>query len=131
MPLASVKLAIEQKFFRNANQSFLNEEPCFTARLNWPLMDRRRTNQLLSLGRDVISKTVAVVTGHCVMGRHAERMRLPFNGFCRAFKSAEEEETATTFFVSAGLVSLTELYPIDVKCIASYNKLSNWFFRVG
>ena len=38
--------------------------------LDWPLMDRRRTNQLIELGRDIISTTVVMITGHCVMGRH-------------------------------------------------------------
>ena len=37
----------------------------------WPSMDRRRTNQLLRLDRDVIWIRVAVLTD-CVMGRHAE-----------------------------------------------------------
>ena len=55
VPLASIKLDIEQKFFRDAKLSWLNEESCSTASLIWSLMDRRRTNQLLGLGRDVIS----------------------------------------------------------------------------
>ena len=39
-----------------------------TARLAWPLMDRRRTNQLLGLVRDIISTIVAMPKGHCIMG---------------------------------------------------------------
>ena len=93
MPLASVKLTIVWRFFRDANLTWVNEESCSTARLTWPKMDRRRTNRLLGLGRDVISTTVAVLTGHCRMGRHAERMRLPFNDFCRGCRSTEEEKT--------------------------------------
>ena len=50
------------------------------------------------LGRDVISTTVAMLTGHCVMGRHAERMRLPFNDIHRGFRFAEEDETVIYFF---------------------------------
>lgn len=144
MPLASVKLAITRKFFLDANLSWVNEESCSTARLTWPLMDRRRTNQLLGLGRGIISITVAMLTGHCVMGRHAERMRLPFNDFCRGCRSAEEEETVIHFlcqcpslarcryrlFGSPFLVSLTELSSIDVKDIASFIKLSGWFSSV-
>ena len=83
MPLAAVKLGIERKFFGDANLSWVNEESCTIARCIWPLMDKRRTNQLLGLSRDIISITMGVLTGHCVMGRHAERMRLPFNDFCR------------------------------------------------
>ena len=47
VPLDSVKLAIARKFFRDANLSWVTEEFCSAARLTWPLMDRRRTNQLL------------------------------------------------------------------------------------
>ena len=103
MPLTSVKLYIERKFFRDANLSWFNKESCYTARLTWPLMDS--TNQSLGLGRDVISTTVAMLTGHCVVGRHAERMRLSFNDFCCRCRSAQKEETVIHFFfVSARLL---------------------------
>ena len=97
MPLASVKLAITRKFFRDTNLAWVNEESRSNARLTWLLMDRRGNNQLLRLRRDIITITVAVLTSHCVMGRHAERMRLPFNDFCRGCRSAEEEETVILF----------------------------------
>ena len=58
--LVSVKLDIERKFFCNANRSWVNKESCSTERLTWPLMDRRHTNQLLGLGRDVKSTTVTL-----------------------------------------------------------------------
>ena len=97
-------------------------------------MDRRRINQLLGLGRDVISTTVAVLTGHCIIERHAKRKRLAFNNFCRGSKFAEVEETVMHFlfqfpslsrrryslFGSPFIVSLTELSSIDIKGIASY-----------
>ena len=44
------------------------------------------TNQLHGLGSDVISTTMGVLTGHCAMGSHVERMRLSFNVFCRGCK---------------------------------------------
>ena len=50
------------------------------------------------LGRDIISTTVAMVTGYCVMGRHTESMRLPINDFCRGCRSAAEEDTVVRFF---------------------------------
>ena len=54
MPLASVKLDIERKFFWDTKLSWVNEESCSIAKLTWSLMDERRTNQLLGLSRDVI-----------------------------------------------------------------------------
>ena len=56
------------------------------------------SGQLLGLDRD-ISTTVAMLTGHCVMGRHAERMRRSLNDFCRFCRSAEEED----HFLGAGI----------------------------
>ena len=51
----SFKLTIARKFFRDANLSWISEEFCSNAGLTWPLMDRRRTKQLLGLGRNIIS----------------------------------------------------------------------------
>ena len=126
---ATVKLDIERKFFRDVNLNSVNEESCSIARFTWSLMDKRRTNQLLGLSRDVILTTVAVLTGHCVMRRHAERMRIAFNDFCRECRSTEKEETVVHFlyqcpslarhkyrlFGSSFLVSLTELSSLDIK----------------
>ena len=75
----SFKLAIVRRFSRDANLSWINEVSCSTAGITWPLMDRRRTNQLFGFGRNIISITVTMLTNHCVVGRHAERMRLLFN----------------------------------------------------
>ena len=52
-------------------------------------MDRRRTNKLIGLDRNIISIAVAMLTGHCVMGGHAERMRLPFKDFCRGARVSD------------------------------------------
>ena len=133
MPLTLVKSAIERKFFRDANLSWVNEESCSIARLIWPSIDKRRTNQLLGLGRNVISITVAMLTRLCVMKTHVAIMQLLSNDFCRECRSLEEEETAIHFlchcpslarcryklFGCPILVNLTELSFMDVKGIAS------------
>ena len=96
-PLSSMKLAIARKFFRDANLFWINKESCSTAIITWPLMDRRHTNQLLNFGTDVISTTVAMLTGYCVMGRHAERMMLPFDDFCSECRAVKKEEIVAHF----------------------------------
>ena len=78
MPLASIKLNIVGKFFRDAKLSWINEESCSTARLTWPLMNGRPTNQLLGFGCYFNLTAGAVLTGNCLTGRHVERMMLPF-----------------------------------------------------
>ena len=107
-------------------------------RLTWTSMVRRRANQLRGLDRNIISITVGMSTGHCVMGRYAKRMKFTFNEFCSGYRPFEEEKTIIYFlcqrpfvarcryrlFGSPILVSITELSSIDVKNIASS-------FRVG
>ena len=95
--IISATVAIMWKFFRDENQSWVNVDSYSTARLTRPLMDSKRINQLFGLGRDIISATVAMFTDHCVIGRHAERMGLPFNDFFRGCRCLEEEETILHF----------------------------------
>ena len=139
LPHTSFKLAIERKFFQDANLFLIKEESCSTARLTWRSMGRKRTNELLGLGRNTILITVAMLTCHFVMGRHAEEMRIPFNDCCLVCRPAEKEDTVINFlcqcpslarckyrlFGSPTLVSLTELSSIDVKDKVSFIKLSD------
>ena len=99
-------------------------------------MDRTHTIQLLNLGRNIILITVAMLTGHCVMERHAERMQLAFNDFCLECRSAVEE-----FLVSMAISCQVHIKAIwlfnscqfdratDVKYIASFIKLWQIFQR--
>ena len=83
---------------RNANLSWVNVKSCSTAKLTWPSINRRRTNQLPGLGIDMH-------TSHCVMGRHTDRMGLPFNDFCLECRSVEEGQIvlSISFLVSCQL----------------------------
>ena len=45
-----------------ANLFWANEESCSTSRLTWPLIDSKCSNQLLRLGRNIISTMVAMLT---------------------------------------------------------------------
>ena len=138
IPLVSFQLANAGKFFRNANLYWVNLVLLHRqTHLPLLLMDRRRTNQLLGLDCDIISITVAMLTGPCVMGRHGERMQLPFNDFCHSCRSAKKEKIVIHFysqcpslarcrnrlFGSLFLVSLTELSSVDIKDIASFIKM--------
>ena len=50
-------------------------------RLTYPLRVRRH-NQLIGLDRNVTCDRSAMLTGHCVMGRHAVRLRHSTKDFC-------------------------------------------------
>ena len=93
VPLASVMLAIVRKFFRNANLYWVNVESCSTARLTGSYMDRRRTNNLLGLGRDIISTMITMFTGNC---SH-------LTTFARNAGPLRKRRLFSTFFVSAHL----------------------------
>lgn len=91
-------------------------------------IDKRRANQLLQFDRNVISTTVALFTGHWVMGRHAGKLQLPSNGFCQGCGSVKDLETVIhvlcqwpslpscrfMFFDSLFLVSITEISAIVI-----------------
>ena len=101
--------------------------------ISWPLMDKRLTNQLLGLGRDVISTSVAMLTGRCVMGRHSERMRLPLNDFCHGCRSAEKEENVIHFLCQCPSLSRCRYRLFGSPFLhwyqgySFYIELSGWF----
>ena len=47
---------------------------------------------------------VAMLTGHYIVDRHADRMRLPFNDFCYVSRSTEAEELVVHYLVNAHLL---------------------------
>ena len=104
------------KFFRSAYLSWVNEE------------SPAPPHQLLRLGRDIISTTVAMVTGHCVMGPLRKR-RLSSTSFVSARLLLDAD--IGRLFGSPFLVSLMVLSSIDIKDIASFIKLSSWFSSLG
>ena len=95
--IISVKLAIGQQFFRDANLSCTNEESCSIARPTWSMLNRKRNKRLLKLDRKVISITVDMLTCHCLMGIHAESVQLRSTEYCSGYGSAEDEENVIPF----------------------------------
>ena len=63
---------------------------CCNARLIYPTIDKRRTNQLLKLDRTVILITVAILTDH-------GEMRTDYSTHQITFPLVEEEETVIQF----------------------------------
>ena len=140
-PLATIKLQVKEWYTAQANAIWRAESTCSTTRQTWPSLTRRRTIDLLSLNRRSIQLTTSVLTGHCALGKHAERLGLPFNDYCRSCGSEEEEETVLhlmcqcpalarkrlTTLGAAFFPSLTSLSSLDIKDIARFLIKSNWF----
>ena len=110
MPLAAFKLAFAWKLFQDENLPWVNEEACFSAIFTWLLIDRRCMNQLLGLDRDIILITVAMLTGHCVMGKHAENMHLPSNDFYSGYRSTGGEDCLLCLLLNAGTDCLVDRF---------------------
>ena len=76
--LTTVRLGITRKFYQNDNLSWIIEESCSNAILTLFSMNKKPTNLLLWLGRNVFGHI-----GHCAIRRHLLRTHLLSNDFCR------------------------------------------------
>ena len=91
IPLATCKLLLRNRTFSTANDRWSMGLDGFKSKLMWPRLNMRRTKALLSLNRPDVALVVAVVTGHCLIGEHAWRLRVSSNDFCRSCGDEEEE----------------------------------------
>ena len=131
-PLQSVKHTVKQRYISEANRIWANESTCSVARQTWNSLNLKRTRQLLQLKRNTIGTVVSVLTGHCLIGRHAARLGIPAPDYCRSCESIEEDETVLHLMYecpglakrrhrlrSAFLTSLTELSSIDISSLSA------------
>ena len=141
MPLATARGLINQHYLNVANERWVSEITCVIARQTWPNIDPKRSTQLISANRKSISTVSNVLTGHCILGRHAARLGLPYNDYCRSCDSEEEEETVSHLLCHCPALSrrrfkhfgahflddLTELSTVNIRDIARFISESNWF----
>lgn len=93
MPLNTLRRETYLKFVSRANDRWKGLTTCRRPRLTWPAYDRSRSDQLVALPRGDIARAVAMCTGHWPVGRHAARLGIPHNDYCRSCKDGAEEET--------------------------------------
>ena len=91
--LTTCKQLISHNLYNKATARWRSESTCSESRKIWPNMDGQRSKQLLKLPRIHIRNLIGVITGHWVIGRHAQRLLLPYNDFCRSCNDEEEEES--------------------------------------
>lgn len=96
-PLGSVKEEIDRIAKQLAQSRWTGLTTCSISRQLWPVLDNRKTAALLQHSRRDLRNITAVITGHCLFGRHAERMQIPTNDFCRSCRDEEEEESIQHF----------------------------------
>lgn len=97
IPLVEISNMIDGKMEREMRDRWTSLSNCRISRTLWPLPNRRRTKELLSFGKRTISIIIGVLTGHCLIGRMAERMGFSVTDYCRSCGDEEEEETIEHF----------------------------------
>ena len=92
-PLSVCKQLISREFHLKGMERWTTESTCVETRKIWPLMEERRTAQLLNLSRSHLRNLIGVITGHWPFGIHAKRLGIHHYDYCRSCKDEEEEET--------------------------------------
>ena len=65
-PMATVKLLLSQATHKKSNSRWQSGTTCDITRKIWPVIDSKRTLELVKLSRKQISTVAAVITGHCI-----------------------------------------------------------------
>lgn len=141
MPIATCKLLINNYTTDSANTRWKQSTTCVTSRQTWPELNMGRTTCLLKFSSTDIRILIGVLTGHCILGRHADRMGAPFHDYCRSCQDVDEEENVEHLlcrcmalgrrrFQFLGLYfldNITEVADIKLTKVVSYIKATGWF----
>lgn len=132
---------LKQDTIERANYRWNNITTCSATKLIWPKLSAKRSKQLISLSRLHIGYVIGVLTGHCLIGRHALRLGAPANDFCRSSMDEEEEETISHLLCTCPALSQrrklhlgnfffndpSDLINSDIICLLRFIRSSNWF----
>ncbi|KAL7743614.1 hypothetical protein ACLKA6_019233 [Drosophila palustris] len=98
MPLATCRLMLQNLSNHNRSVRWQNSLVGRVARQSWPHIDKARSNALCNLSRRDCSLVIRSLTGHWLIGIHAQRLNSPYNDFCRSCRDEDEEESPEHFF---------------------------------
>ncbi|KAL7726508.1 hypothetical protein ACLKA6_001130 [Drosophila palustris] len=140
MPLATCKLMLQNLSNHNRSVRWQNSLVGRVARQTWPHIDKARSNALCNLSRGDSSLVIRSLTGHWLIGIHAQRLNSPYNDFCRSCRDEEEEESPEHFFCFCPALSsrrfrflgktfldgLGDLASLSPRKIAQFVQSSNW-----
>lgn len=141
MPIATCRLSIHDTTITSTNKRWSEGNTSSKARLVWPMLDYKRTKCLLSLDRPAVRTLIGVLTGHCLIGTHANRLGLFSNDFCRSCRDEDEEENMyhllcscpalamrrKKYFGEYFLSSTSSLVQISIFNILNFIKSTHWF----
>ena len=92
--MATCKQELEDDIVKAANARWIAEVTCRTSKLSWHKYARDRSTDLLRLIRQNLRRTVSMITGHNLLGKHALNLGLTQIDFCRYCQDEEEEESS-------------------------------------
>ena len=141
MPLASCKLILRNRSIETTNQRWARLGKCEHSRNIWPKLDPKRSQDLLSLSKQNVSLIVSVVTGHCLIGRHAERLNVATSDLCRTCGDEEEEVSIKHLLCtcprlwkerlntlgSCSFMELADLEDVAIGRLLAFLRQSKWF----
>ena len=131
---------MSSRLWASVNERWTVSNTCRTSRKIWPMLDEERTMSLVKIQRGVV---IGVITGHCIMGKHAKRIGLAHlaNDFCRNCWD-EEEETVThllgiyqalcqrriKYMLTYYMDDIEELSTIDIGSLNCFIRGSEWLW---
>ena len=91
IPLATCKLNIKNSFLKAANDRWVAETTAVHTRQLWPTWQVKDSSWVLKLKRPIISQFIGAITGHCLVGKHANRLLGATNDICGDCLEEDEE----------------------------------------
>ena len=101
MPLTTCRPFIKQGTLRQAEQRWKNATNCNISKETWPCLNLKRTKISLGLRKSGVKTISEVLTGHSLIGIHAERMGRNSYDYCRRCQQTEKEERLNIIYSSS------------------------------
>lgn len=141
IPLQSVMTSFDAATLNMTNRTWTTMDNCVISRKLWPRLNKKNTSYILRLDRSSVATLVGVLTGHCVIGIMANRLRVPTNDFCRSCRDEEEPESVRHLLCECPALQrrrlatlgrrffeeMEEIGRLDPRCILDFVKRSGWF----
>ncbi|XP_057658423.1 uncharacterized protein LOC130895235 [Diorhabda carinulata] len=98
LPLPPIKLLrdmIDRTLEEEHGKRWSNRDDCVISRSLWPVLQKRKTTELLGYGKASIRRVVAVITGHCTVGSRLGKMGIRTVDLCAECSEREETNVET------------------------------------
>ena len=92
-PLGFFFRKIMEQILDNSNQKWMGRTDCKVSRTIWPVLDRAKSNVLLSMDRMSLRKVIGVITGHCALGAMRIKWDAMASDSCRLCEEVDELES--------------------------------------